>query len=297
MWHRCDLCLGSVASSAKELTCLSRRQWRNSLRLNLCNPANWSVPGHLNTWDDMRNAVIDEITVRGRANPPQIVVDLIRSFLQGLPLPRLLHFVDLVLPQMVPVSSPSQSTKVTVPGSQLIRDQWIAKAEGRPDQAANILVVYPPLQITCWDWTPRPIGMDTLSSCLLTWMLMSMPLFGSTNLRRQLYYAATERYNGSQEGEHGASSLHLSWSSVPGHSHDVRVYSRQQRRRYSTQVMETCAAPPDGVCVVASRPCGSLLPSCPAARPKQAVWRACQLCCPTDVESHHHSGPTILYRR
>ena len=94
--------------------------------------------GHLHTWDDMRNAVIDEITVRGRANPPQIVVGLIKSSLQRLPLPRLLHFVDLVLTQMVPVSSPSQSTKVTLPGSQLIRDQWIAKEQGRPDKAINI---------------------------------------------------------------------------------------------------------------------------------------------------------------
>ena len=94
----------------------------------------------LHTWDDMRNAVIDEITVRGRANPPQIVVGLIKSFLQRHPLPRLLHFVDLVLPRMVPVSSPSQSTKVTFPGSQLIRDQWIAKEEGRPDKAISITV-------------------------------------------------------------------------------------------------------------------------------------------------------------
>ena len=93
--------------------------------------------GHLNTWDDMRNAVIDEITMWGRANPPQIVVGLIKSFLQRLPLPKLLHFVDLAL---VPVSSPSQSTKVTFPGSQLMRDQWIAKDEGRPDKATNITV-------------------------------------------------------------------------------------------------------------------------------------------------------------
>ena len=91
--------------------------------------------GHLKTWDDMRNAVIDEVTVWGRANPPQVIVDLIRSFLQRLPLPRLLHFVDLVLPQLVPVCSPSQSARVAFPGSQ-----WIAKGQGRMEKEPNITV-------------------------------------------------------------------------------------------------------------------------------------------------------------
>ncbi len=47
-----------------------------------------SAAGHLHTWDDLRNAVIDEITFRGRANP-QIVAAIIKGFLQRLPLPRL----------------------------------------------------------------------------------------------------------------------------------------------------------------------------------------------------------------
>ena len=62
---------------------------------------------NLHTWDDMRDAVIDEITVKGRVQPPAVVVNLIQGFLKRLPLPRLLHFVDLVLPQMVPVCSPA----------------------------------------------------------------------------------------------------------------------------------------------------------------------------------------------
>ena len=99
-----------------------------------------SAARHLNAWDDLRDAIIDEITVRGRANPPQIVAALIKGFLQRLPLPRRLHFVDLVLPQMVPVNSPSQSSSVTFPGSQLVRDQWIAGEHGRPVKAINIMV-------------------------------------------------------------------------------------------------------------------------------------------------------------
>ena len=99
-----------------------------------------SIAGHLCTWDDLRDAIIDEISVRGRANPPQIVAALIKGFLQRLPLPRLLHVVDLVLPQMVLVNSPSQSSSVTFPGSQLVRDQWIAGEQCRPVKAINILV-------------------------------------------------------------------------------------------------------------------------------------------------------------
>ena len=60
---------------------------------------------NLQTWDNMRDAVIDEITVKGRAQPPVVVVNLIQGFLRRLPLPRLLHFVDLALPQMAPVCS------------------------------------------------------------------------------------------------------------------------------------------------------------------------------------------------
>ena len=71
------------------------------------------------TWDQMRDAVIDEVTIRGRAQQPAVVVNLIRGFLQRLPLPRLLHFLDLVLPQMVPVCSPAQAAGSQFPGSQL----------------------------------------------------------------------------------------------------------------------------------------------------------------------------------
>ena len=93
------------------------------------------------TWDHMRDAVIDEITVRGRAQPPAIVVNLIRGFLQRLPLPRLLHFVDLVLPQMVLVCSPAQSAGSKFPGSQFIRDLWIDRDRGAFVQEPEVLLM------------------------------------------------------------------------------------------------------------------------------------------------------------
>ena len=93
------------------------------------------------TWDHMRNAVIDEVTVRGRAQQPSVVVNLIRSFLMRLPLPRLLHFVDLVLPQMVPVCSPAQSDGSKFPGSQLIRDLWLERDKGAFVQEPTVKVM------------------------------------------------------------------------------------------------------------------------------------------------------------
>ena len=53
----------------------------------------FSAGAYGETWDHMRNAVIDEVTVRGKAHQPSVVVNLIRSFLMRLPLPRLLHFL------------------------------------------------------------------------------------------------------------------------------------------------------------------------------------------------------------
>lgn len=40
---------------------------------------------------------------------PQVVVNLMTGFLQRLPLPRLVHFLDMILPQLVPVKSPSRT--------------------------------------------------------------------------------------------------------------------------------------------------------------------------------------------
>ena len=92
------------------------------------------------TWDNMRDAVIDEITVKGRAQPPAVVVNLIQGFLKRLPLPRLLHFVDLVLPQMVPVCPSGQSAGSKFPGSQLIRDLWIDR-DGRFVQEPELKIM------------------------------------------------------------------------------------------------------------------------------------------------------------
>ena len=116
----------------------------------------------------MRDAVIDEITVRGKAQPPAVVVNLIRGFLQRLPLPRLLHFVDVVFPQMVPVCSPAQAAGSKFPGSQLIRDLWVDRDHGNFGQEPEIRIMRL-FQSHAVEWKPpcpvrRPGGKKLCSS-------------------------------------------------------------------------------------------------------------------------------------
>ena len=63
------------------------------------------------SWDVIRDALIREITFGGTTCPTEEVCRLMAEFLQRLPLPRLVHFLDMILPQMVPVQSPCQSRR------------------------------------------------------------------------------------------------------------------------------------------------------------------------------------------
>jgi len=63
------------------------------------------------SWDTVRDALIREVTFGGTTCPTEEVCRLMAAFLQRLPLPRLVHFLDMILPQMVPVQSPCQSRR------------------------------------------------------------------------------------------------------------------------------------------------------------------------------------------
>eukprot|EP00434_Breviolum_minutum_P024407 symbB.v1.2.021555.t1/scaffold1847.1/size122519/8 len=63
------------------------------------------------SWDMVRDAQIREVTFGGTTCPTEEVCRLMAEFLQRLPLPRLVHFLDMILPQMVPVQSPCQSRR------------------------------------------------------------------------------------------------------------------------------------------------------------------------------------------
>ena len=78
----------------------------------------------------LRTTLIDAVTLREIENPPESVFGLIRAFLHRLSLPGLVHFIDHFLPQMVPVSFPSQTDARKFLGSQHVRE-WIEAEKGR----------------------------------------------------------------------------------------------------------------------------------------------------------------------
>ena len=216
--------------------------------------------------------LIEEITVRGRANPPQIVAGLIEGFLQRPPLPRLLHFVDLALPQMVPVSSPSHSSKVTFPGSQLVRDQWIAEEQGRTVKTTNIVV------------TRLFKSHAAIDHLTVHWSGMPLLLFADMNTHEyasvweyQFAKAVTTlRQNVTMGLKKGNTVLfHFSFlgvryqailmmaGSIPGPK------GGESQRKLWKHI-----APANRICIVATRSCGSVLSYSVAARPQQTVWQA-----------------------
>ena len=54
----------------------------------------------------LRDHLIELISVRNLRHRPEALFALFRQFLQRLTLPRICHFLDLVLPQLTPVRAP-----------------------------------------------------------------------------------------------------------------------------------------------------------------------------------------------
>eukprot|EP00434_Breviolum_minutum_P035518 symbB.v1.2.031444.t1/scaffold3650.1/size52688/8 len=92
------------------------------------------------SWDMVRDALIREITFGGTTCPTEEVCRLMAEFLQRLPLPRLVHFLDMILPQMVPVQSPCQSRRGRFASSYRIAErtawgEWDVEYYPQCDQA------------------------------------------------------------------------------------------------------------------------------------------------------------------
>ncbi len=56
-----------------------------------------------------RRFLVAEVALAGMATPPAAVRELFETFLRQLSLPRLVHFLDLVLPQLVAGGKPVQA--------------------------------------------------------------------------------------------------------------------------------------------------------------------------------------------
>ena len=86
-------------------------------------------PVSTTTWDQIRDAIISSIAIGSRLAAPPAVVNLMSSFLRRLPLPRLVHFLDMILPQLVPVRSPSRTAPRRFCSSYLVEEMYMATGE------------------------------------------------------------------------------------------------------------------------------------------------------------------------
>ena len=75
------------------------------------------------SWDGIRDALVNGLVVGGNSSPPPEVSGLLRGFLRRLPLPRLVHFLDMILPQMVPVKSPCRTSARRFSSSYLMEER------------------------------------------------------------------------------------------------------------------------------------------------------------------------------
>ena len=75
------------------------------------------------SWDDIRDAIINGLVVGGNSSPPPEVAGLLSGFLRRLPLPRLVHFLDMILPQLVPVKSPCRTSARRLSSSYLMEER------------------------------------------------------------------------------------------------------------------------------------------------------------------------------
>ena len=94
------------------------------------------------SWDMIRDALIREVTFGGTTCPTEEVCCLMAAFLQRLPLPRLVHFLDMILPQMVPVQSPCQSGRRRFASSYRVAER-LAGGEHGVEYPLNVVKLGP----------------------------------------------------------------------------------------------------------------------------------------------------------
>ena len=84
---------------------------------------------------------IRRVTIGGNTCPTEEVCRLMVSFLQRLPLPRLVHFLDMILSQMVPVQSPCHSRQRRFASSYRVEER-LARGEQEVEYPLNVCKLF-----------------------------------------------------------------------------------------------------------------------------------------------------------
>ena len=92
----------------------------------------------VNSEVELRNELIDLISVGNLKHKPQALFTLFRQFLTRISLPRLIHFMDLVLPQLTPVQAAWAGEEKTLWSCHYIR--WLR--ERQSDATPRVQISY-----------------------------------------------------------------------------------------------------------------------------------------------------------
>ena len=97
--------------------------------------------------EELRNELIELISVGNLKYKPQALFTLFRQFLTRISLPRLIHFMDLVLPQLTPVQAAWAGEEKTLWSCHHIR--WLRERRGTqmPPHGCKSPISSPPMTI------------------------------------------------------------------------------------------------------------------------------------------------------
>ena len=109
------------------------------------------------SWDMIRDALIREVTFGGTTCPTEEVCRLMAAISQRLPLPRLVHFLDMIPPQIIPVQSPCQSRRRRFASSYRIAERH-ANGERGVEYTLNATKLFWSrsgiMHVVAWDHKP-----------------------------------------------------------------------------------------------------------------------------------------------
>ena len=88
--------------------------------------------GTVNSEEELRNELIELISVGNLKHKPQALFTLFRQFLTRISLPRLIHFMDLVLPQLTPVQAAWAGEEKTLWSCHYIRWLRVRHSDATP---------------------------------------------------------------------------------------------------------------------------------------------------------------------
>ena len=136
----------------------------------------------LESAEALRDHLIELVSVRNLKHRPEALFALFRQFLQRLTLPRLCHFLDLVLPQLTPVRAPWADATRTLWTCHHIRA--VFHENGYPYQPKQRLLLYTSSRPMTISITCEFCGVPCRSSCFLIpeWCILWMYISSKAKL-------------------------------------------------------------------------------------------------------------------